>query len=97
MVTNITISDVSWDSFLLSWTAEDGAFDSFLVEVSDAETGAEWQNHTLPSEARSLSVSGLAPSTWYRANLYGVFRGLLLDPVFADTITGIKAVTAATF
>ncbi|XP_008334106.1 tenascin isoform X1 [Cynoglossus semilaevis] len=91
VVTNITISDVSWDSFLLSWTAEDGAFDSFLVEVSDAETGAEWQNHTLPSEARSLSVSGLAPSTWYRANLYGVFRGLLLDPVFADTITDLGA------
>ncbi|XP_069557610.1 tenascin isoform X2 [Brachyistius frenatus] len=86
-VTNVTISDVSWDSFLLSWSAEDGAFEAFLVEVTDAETGAEWQNHTAPADARGLAVSGLSPATWYRANLYGVHRGAVLDPVFAETIT----------
>lgn len=94
MVTNVTITDISWDSFLLSWSAEDGAFQAFLVEVTDAETGAEWQNHTVPADARSLAVSGLSPVTWYRANLYGLYRGGLLDPVFADTITGINVVNA---
>lgn len=94
MVTNVTVSDVSWDSFLLSWSAEDGAFEAFLIEVTDAETGAEWQNHTVPADARSLAISGLSPTTWYRANLYGLYRGALLDPVFADTITGINAVNA---
>ncbi|KAM4616107.1 tenascin isoform 2-T2 [Polymixia lowei] len=89
VVTNVTISDVSWDSFLLSWFAEEGAFEGFLVEVTDAETGAEWQNHTVPADAQSLVVSGLSPSTWYRANLYGVHRGALLDPVYADTITDL--------
>uniref|UniRef100_A0A665UXL5 Tenascin C n=1 Tax=Echeneis naucrates TaxID=173247 RepID=A0A665UXL5_ECHNA len=89
VVTNVTISDVSWDSFLLSWTAEDGAFEAFLVEVTDAETGAEWQNHTVLADARSLTISGLSPTTWYRANLYGVYRGVLLDPVYADTITDL--------
>uniref|UniRef100_A0A3B4TSK7 Tenascin Cb n=1 Tax=Seriola dumerili TaxID=41447 RepID=A0A3B4TSK7_SERDU len=89
VVTNVTISDVSWDSFLLSWSAEDGAFETFLIEVTDAETGAEWQNHTVPADARSLAISGLSPTTWYRANLYGVHRGALLDPVFADTITDL--------
>uniref|UniRef100_A0A665UYC3 Tenascin C n=1 Tax=Echeneis naucrates TaxID=173247 RepID=A0A665UYC3_ECHNA len=96
VVTNVTISDVSWDSFLLSWTAEDGAFEAFLVEVTDAETGAEWQNHTVLADARSLTISGLSPTTWYRANLYGVYRGVLLDPVYADTITGINAVNTRT-
>ncbi|GLD72479.1 tenascin-like isoform X1, partial [Lates japonicus] len=91
VVTNVTISDVSWDSFLLSWSAEDGAFDAFLIEVTDAETGAEWQNHTVLADARSLAISGLSPTTWYRANLYGVYRGTLLDPVFADTITDLGA------
>ncbi|GAA6226642.1 tenascin-like isoform X3 [Lates japonicus] len=90
VVTNVTISDVSWDSFLLSWSAEDGAFDAFLIEVTDAETGAEWQNHTVLADARSLAISGLSPTTWYRANLYGVYRGTLLDPVFADTITEVE-------
>ncbi|XP_047447744.1 tenascin isoform X2 [Mugil cephalus] len=89
VVTNVTVSDVSWDSFLLSWSAEDGAFEGFLIEVTDAETGAEWQNHTVPADARSLPISGLSPTTWYRANLYGVKRGVLLDPVFADTITDL--------
>ncbi|XP_028433779.1 tenascin isoform X1 [Perca flavescens] len=87
VVTNVTVSDVSWDSFLLSWSADDGALEAFLIEVTDAETGAEWQNHTVPADARSLAISGLSSSTWYRASLYGVFRGALLDPVFADTIT----------
>uniref|UniRef100_A0A672Z569 Tenascin-like n=1 Tax=Sphaeramia orbicularis TaxID=375764 RepID=A0A672Z569_9TELE len=92
VVTNVTVSDVSWDSFLLSWSADNGAFEGFLIEVTDAETGAEWQNHTVAADARSLAISGLNPSTWYRANLYGVYRGAILDPVFADTITGINAV-----
>ncbi|XP_068460742.1 tenascin isoform X2 [Clinocottus analis] len=89
LVTNVTISDVSWDSFLLSWSAEDGAFEGFLIEVTDAETGAEWQNHTAPADARYLAISGLSSTTWYRANLYGVHKGALLDPVFADTITDL--------
>uniref|UniRef100_A0A8D3D1S0 Tenascin C n=1 Tax=Scophthalmus maximus TaxID=52904 RepID=A0A8D3D1S0_SCOMX len=72
VVTNVTVSDVSWDSFLLSWSAEDGAFEAFLIEVTNAETGAEWQNHTVPADTRSLTLSGLSPTTWYRANLYGV-------------------------
>ncbi|XP_070760059.1 tenascin isoform X2 [Enoplosus armatus] len=88
-VTNVTISDISWDSFLLSWSAEDGAFEAFLIEVTDAETGAEWQNHTAPADARSLAIFGLSPTTWYRASLYGVYRGALLDPVFAETITDL--------
>ncbi|XP_073322695.1 tenascin isoform X2 [Pagrus major] len=89
VVTNVTVSDVSWDSFLLSWSAEDGAFQAFLIEVTDAETGAEWQNHTVPADARILTISGLSPATWYRANLYGLYRGAILDPVFADTITDL--------
>ncbi|KAM4576738.1 tenascin isoform 2-T3 [Odontesthes bonariensis] len=89
VVTNVTISDVTWESFLLSWSAEDGAFEAFLIEVTDAETGAEWQNHTVPADAYSLAVSGLSPSTWYRANVYGLYSGGLLDPVFADTITDL--------
>ncbi|XP_038132040.1 tenascin-like isoform X2 [Cyprinodon tularosa] len=88
-VTNVTVSDVSWESFLLSWSADDGAFQAFLIHLTDAETGAEWQNYTVPGDVRSLTLSGLSPSTWYSAGLYGVHQGALLDPVFADTITDL--------
>lgn len=94
MVTNVTISDVTWDSFLLSWFAEDGAFEAFLITVTDAETGAEWQNHTVPADARSLAITSLYPTTWYRAIVYGVYRGAPLDPVIAETITGINAINS---
>lgn len=97
MVTNITVSNVSWDSFLLSWSAEDGGFHAFLIEVTDAETGFEWQNHTVPSDARSLAISDLSPTTWYRVTLYGLYKGTLLGPVYADTITGINTVNAKAF
>ncbi|CAK6959636.1 tenascin isoform X2 [Scomber scombrus] len=89
MVTNVTISEVTWDSLILSWSADDGVFEAFLIEVSDAESGTEWQNHTVAADARSLTIFGLMPSTWYRANLYGMYKGAPLDPVFADTITDL--------
>ncbi|MEQ2315193.1 hypothetical protein AMECASPLE_019564 [Ameca splendens] len=92
-VTNVTVSDVSWESFLLSWSTDDGAFEAFLIEVTDAESGTEWKNHTVPTDARSHIISGLFPSTWYRASLYRVHRVALLDPVFADTITGTNSVS----
>lgn len=94
MVTDVTIGEVSWDSFTLSWSADDGAFEGFLIEVSDAESGTEWQNHTVAADARSLAITGLMPSTWYRVNLYGMYKGAVLEPIFADTITGINAVNA---
>uniref|UniRef100_A0A4W5M065 Tenascin Cb n=1 Tax=Hucho hucho TaxID=62062 RepID=A0A4W5M065_9TELE len=85
----LTVSDVSWDSFLVSWVTEEGDFDGFVVEVTDAEAGVDWQNHTLQDAAQSLGIVGLSPATWYNVSLYGLFKGALLGPVYADTLTGI--------
>uniref|UniRef100_A0A669EHW2 Tenascin Cb n=1 Tax=Oreochromis niloticus TaxID=8128 RepID=A0A669EHW2_ORENI len=87
---NLTVIK-KYQDFLLSWFAEDGAFEAFLITVTDAETGAEWQNHTVPADARSLAITSLYPTTWYRAIVYGVYRGAPLDPVIAETITGINS------
>lgn len=88
-VGNITISDVSWDSFSVSWELEKGEVEGFLIEVSDPDGLSEGQNHTLSSQEFSLAVTDLSPSTFYRVTLYGLFKGDLLDPVFAEAITGI--------
>uniref|UniRef100_A0A673X3M9 Tenascin Cb n=1 Tax=Salmo trutta TaxID=8032 RepID=A0A673X3M9_SALTR len=85
----LTVSDVSWDSFLVSWVTEEGDFDGFVVEVTDAEAGVDWQNHTLQDAAQSLGIVGLSPATWYNVSLYGLYKGALLGPVYADTITGL--------
>uniref|UniRef100_A0A673X3P4 Tenascin Cb n=1 Tax=Salmo trutta TaxID=8032 RepID=A0A673X3P4_SALTR len=65
----LTVSDVSWDSFLVSWVTEEGDFDGFVVEVTDAEAGVDWQNHTLQDAAQSLGIVGLSPATWYNVSL----------------------------
>lgn len=90
LVTSLTISDVSWDGFQLSWGPTDGAFQAFLVKVTDAEAGSAVQNHTLAADAHSLAISDLSAATWYRVSLFGLHRGALLGPVTADTITGIN-------
>ncbi|KAJ8005892.1 hypothetical protein DPEC_G00122620 [Dallia pectoralis] len=89
---NLTVSDVSWDGFLVSWVTEEGAFDGFVVEVADAETGLDLQNHTVQDAAQSLVIIGLAPVTWYNVSLYGLFKGSLLGPVNADAITDAEPV-----
>lgn len=93
VVSNMTVSDVSWDSFLLSWSPDSGAFQAYLVEVFDAETGSAWQDHTVSGDAQSLAISDLLPTTWYRVSLRGLYRGTLSDPIFADTITGTMSET----
>uniref|UniRef100_A0A8C1QHU3 Tenascin C n=1 Tax=Cyprinus carpio TaxID=7962 RepID=A0A8C1QHU3_CYPCA len=90
-VGNITISDVSWDSFSVSWELDRGEVEGFLVEVSGPDGLSDGQNYTLSSQEFSLAVSDLSPSTFYRVVLYGLYKGELLDPVFAEAITGINS------
>uniref|UniRef100_A0A8C2K7M4 Tenascin C n=1 Tax=Cyprinus carpio TaxID=7962 RepID=A0A8C2K7M4_CYPCA len=89
-VGNITISDVSWESFSVSWELDRGEVEGFLVEVSDPDGLSDGQNHTLSSQEFSLAVTDLSPSTFYRVTLYGLYKGELLDPVFAEVITGFR-------
>uniref|UniRef100_A0A8C9T6N3 Tenascin Cb n=1 Tax=Scleropages formosus TaxID=113540 RepID=A0A8C9T6N3_SCLFO len=88
-VGGLTISEVSWDSFNVSWLSEHGSFEGFLVEVTDSEGGDEGQNHTLPAEAQSVGITQLSPSTLYTVSLYGVYRGSLSEPVLTKALTGI--------
>uniref|UniRef100_A0A673JYV2 Tenascin-like n=1 Tax=Sinocyclocheilus rhinocerous TaxID=307959 RepID=A0A673JYV2_9TELE len=69
---SLSVSDVSWDSFNVSWTIEDdSAFDSFVIEVANA-AGPERQDLSVSGDARSLWMSGLSPDTSYIITLYGV-------------------------
>ncbi|KAL7836818.1 hypothetical protein AOLI_G00281020 [Acnodon oligacanthus] len=87
LVGNVTIFEVSWDSFNVSWEMERGEFEGFVIEVSDPDGLSEGQNHTLSGQEFSLAVTDLSPSTFYRVTLYGLYKGELLEPVFAEAIT----------
>lgn len=88
MVVNLTISDITWDSFNVSWSPKDGEFDSFVIEVTNLEHIAESQNLTLSGDAYSLGISGLNPNTSYMVALYGMHQGSFLDPVYTEATTG---------
>ncbi|KAM6986508.1 tenascin-like [Aplochiton taeniatus] len=86
-VVNLTISDITWDSFNVSWQAQDGDFESFVIEVTNLEEGLESQNLTLSGDAFSLDISGLTPNNTYMVALYGVHQGTYLEPVYIEAIT----------
>lgn len=75
----------------MSWELYRGEVEGFLVEVSDPDGLSDSQNHTLSNQEFSLAVTDLSPSTFYRVTLYGLYKGELLDPVFAEAITGINS------
>ncbi|XP_058631865.1 tenascin isoform X4 [Onychostoma macrolepis] len=84
---SLSVSDVSWDSFNVSWTIEDGsAFDSFVIEVANS-AGPEKQNLSVSGDARSLWMSGLSPDTSYIITLYGVHQGSILGSIYTQAAT----------
>ncbi|XP_029565542.1 tenascin-R isoform X8 [Salmo trutta] len=91
VVTNLTVSDVTWDSFNVHWTPEDGEFESFVIEVTNLEGGPESENLTLSADALNLGISGLSPNTLYRIGLYGLHQGSFQEPVYTEVTTGLGA------
>uniref|UniRef100_A0A8C7L3V8 Tenascin C n=1 Tax=Oncorhynchus kisutch TaxID=8019 RepID=A0A8C7L3V8_ONCKI len=88
VVANLTVSDVTWDSFNVSWTPKDGEFESFVIEVTNLQEGLESENLTLSGDAFSLGISGLSPNTSYRIGLYGLHKGSFQEPVYTEVTTG---------
>ncbi|XP_055369203.1 tenascin isoform X3 [Betta splendens] len=87
MVVNLTISDITWDGFTVSWNPSGGEFDSFVIEVTNLENFAERQNLTLSGDALSLGITGLNPSTSYSIGLYGMFQGSFVQLAYNEGTT----------
>ncbi|XP_051981340.1 tenascin-like isoform X1 [Xyrauchen texanus] len=89
---SLSVSDISWDSFNVSWTIEEGpAFESFVIEVANAAGSLERQNLSVSGDALSLWMSGLSPNTPYVIALYGVHQGSVLGPIYTEAATGTLA------
>ncbi|XP_050776156.1 tenascin-X isoform X6 [Gopherus flavomarginatus] len=81
----LSASNVTHDSALLSWTVEEGTFDSFLLQYKDAE--GKPQALPVDGGSRTVTVTSLAPSRRYKFNLYGIYGRKRLGPVSTDTVT----------
>lgn len=82
----LTADNVGPRSLDLSWTVEEGTFDSFIIHYRDAAGQAQ----ALPVDGvlRSLHLHDLTPSHQYRFNLYGISGRKRLGPISTNAITG---------
>ncbi|XP_030915063.1 tenascin isoform X1 [Geospiza fortis] len=84
----LSVSEPGWDGFQLAWTAADGAFESFVLQVQEAGSPEESRNVTVPGTLSSVNVTGLKASTPYIITLQGLTRGHRSKPLSLETTTG---------
>uniref|UniRef100_A0A803VCE1 Tenascin C n=1 Tax=Ficedula albicollis TaxID=59894 RepID=A0A803VCE1_FICAL len=84
----LSVSKPGWDGFQLTWTAADGAYESFVIQVQEAGSPEEPRNVTVPGTLSSVNVTGLKASTPYTITLQGLARGYRTKPLSLETTTG---------
>ncbi|NWZ89482.1 TENA protein, partial [Nesospiza acunhae] len=84
----LSVSEPGWDGFQLTWTAADGAFESFVLQVQEAGSPEESHNVTVPGTLSSVNVTGLKANTPYTITLQGLTRGHRSKSLSLETTTG---------
>ncbi|NXK89044.1 TENA protein, partial [Formicarius rufipectus] len=84
----LSVSQTDWDGFQLTWTADDGPYESFVIQVQESDNPEETRNVTVPGGLRSGNVTGLKANTPYNITLHGVIRGRRTTPLSVETTTG---------
>ncbi|XP_060019155.1 tenascin-X isoform X2 [Lagenorhynchus albirostris] len=81
----LAVAAVTSDTVHLSWTVDQGSFDSFLVRYKDVQ--GQPQAVPVGGHLREVSVSGLAPGHKYKFLLFGLQDEKQHGPVSADAKT----------
>ncbi|KAJ7303393.1 hypothetical protein JRQ81_012366 [Phrynocephalus forsythii] len=80
-----SVSDVTSNSALLSWTVATGQFDSFLIQYKDAQ--GKLQALPVEGTSREVTVSDLTPARRYKFNLFGLSGRKRLGPISSEATT----------
>ncbi|NWW50121.1 TENA protein, partial [Pedionomus torquatus] len=84
----LSVSETGWDGFQLSWTAADGAYENFIIQVQELDNPEETWNITVPGGLHFTNVTGLKANTPYNITLHGVIQGYRTKPLSVETMTG---------
>ncbi|XP_038012405.1 tenascin isoform X2 [Motacilla alba alba] len=89
-VDNLLVSDATPDGFRLSWTADDGVFNSFVLKIRDTKRKSDPLELMVPGHERTQDITGLKEGTEYEIELYGISSGQRSQPVntVASTVVG---------
>ncbi|XP_060056029.1 tenascin isoform X9 [Erinaceus europaeus] len=88
-VDNLLVSDATPDGFRLSWTADEGVFDSFVLKIRDTKKQSEPLEIILLAPERTRDITGLREATEYTIELYGISNGRRSQPVSAIATTAM--------
>uniref|UniRef100_A0A8C0BJA5 Tenascin n=1 Tax=Buteo japonicus TaxID=224669 RepID=A0A8C0BJA5_9AVES len=83
----LSVSETGWDGFQLTWTAADGAYEHFIIQVQESDNPEETRNITVPGGLRFVNVTGLKANTPYSITLRGVIQGYRTKPLSVETMT----------
>lgn len=83
------MANVGWDALKLNWTAPEGAYEHFFIQVQEADREEAAQNLTVPGGLRSMDLPGLKAATHYSITIRGVTRDFSTAPLSVEALTGI--------
>ncbi|XP_030317174.1 tenascin isoform X2 [Calypte anna] len=96
-VDNLLVSDATPDGFRLSWTADDGVFDSFVLKIRDSKRKSDPLELIVPGHERTQDITGLKEGTEYEIELYGFSSGRRSQPVNAVAATVVGSPKGISF
>uniref|UniRef100_A0A4X2K2N1 Tenascin C n=1 Tax=Vombatus ursinus TaxID=29139 RepID=A0A4X2K2N1_VOMUR len=83
----LTVTNVSWDALRLNWTTAEEGYDSFVIQVQEANKLEEVQNLTVSGSLRAVNITGLQAATPYRITIYGVIQTYRTSSLSAEAST----------
>ncbi|XP_072310525.1 tenascin-like isoform X2 [Eucyclogobius newberryi] len=88
-VEHLFVSDVTANSFRLSWAADEDMFDRFLIKLRDSKRVARPQEYSVHGDERTLVLKGLMGGTEYEIELYGIKLGWRSQGITGIAQTGL--------
>nr|XP_046231815.1 tenascin-like isoform X2 [Scatophagus argus] len=88
-VEHLFVSDITHDSFRLSWTSDEDIFDRFVIKIRDSKRLAHPQEYSVPGDERTKVLTGLMSGTEYEIELYGVTLDQRSQPITGVAQTGL--------
>ncbi|XP_068067569.1 tenascin isoform X4 [Anomalospiza imberbis] len=96
-VDNLLVSDATPDGFRLSWTADDGVFNSFVLKIRDTKRKSDPLELIVPGHERTQDITGLKEGTEYEIELYGISSGQRSQPVNTVASTAVGSPKGISF
>lgn len=82
------VSEVGWNALKLNWTAPEGAYEQFFIQVQETDSVEAAQNLTVPGGLRSVDLPGLKAATHYSVTIRGLTRDFSTTPLSVEVLTG---------